>query len=211
MLHSLSKIVSIGATRSGKSYMLKFFQQSYDRVFVIDGNYEYNVQGAIYCTGYNEFLKLVVSLEAMDKFFFIFRFADHELNEREIVENICRILFNLGDLMLVIEEAHDYAGTHNQDSYFRKIATKGSHKGIGYMLSTQRPSLINKTLLTQCDYILVFNLTDPNDILYVKSFIGEKAKLVSSLPPRHFIMYHRPSSGPVTVTQETSEGLIIQK
>lgn len=217
MLNPLSKIVSIGATRSGKSYMLKYFQAAYQRLIIIDGNCEYipaknyNNPEAIYCVGYAAFSIEFSKIVQLNQYCLIFQFADQELNEKQIVEKICeRIYRELGDTMLVIEEAHDYCDTHNHNTYFRKLATKGGHKGIGYMLSTQRPSLINKTLLTQCDYILIFNLVDPNDILYVKSFIGEKSKLVSSLQPRNFIMYHRPENAPVSITIENSNNLIIK-
>lgn len=212
MLNPLSKIVSLGATRSGKSYMLKFFQQSYQRLIIIDGNCEYIPRpDTILCRGFTEFCNITQKISQLNSYHVIFQFLDSELNEKDIVEQICKIVFlYINDTMLVIEEAHDYCDTHNQNTFFRKIATKGSHKGIGYMLSSQRPSLINKTLLTQCDYILVFNLVDPNDLIYVKSFIGDFSKQVSSLEPRNFIMYNRPENAPVKISKENSNGLVIR-
>ena len=65
----------------------------------------------------------------------------------------------------------------------------GSHQGIGLLVTTQRPSLIHKTLITQCDHIFIGSLIDKNDILYVREFCQEFSDKLVQYPARNFIWW----------------------
>ena len=85
---------------------------------------------------------------------------------------------------------HLHSTSHQINHWLLRIATMGSHQGIGYLLTTQRPSLIHKTLLTQCDHIFIGSLIDENDIRYVSAFTKSFSRELSGFKPRQFIYWN---------------------
>lgn len=184
------KFALVAKTKHGKSFLGKQIQKAYPRKIIIDSTYEYSDQDGLIVYGFKQFSDAFRQITDLDRYTLIFRFHHEELNQEQIFEQICRLVFYLGDTFFVIEEIHLHASTHKMNHWLLKIATTGSHQGIGYLLTTQRPSLIHKTLLTQCDHVFVGSLIDQSDILYVKGFCGDKAKLLPSIQARHFIYWH---------------------
>ena len=183
------KFALLAKTKSGKSYLGKIIQKLYPRRIVIDTTYEYDESFGEIIYGFTTFAKRLKEIENVDEYSIIFRFNHEDQNQDEIFEQICRLVFYLGDTFFVVEEIHLHSNTHNINHWLLRIATMGSHQGIGYLLTTQRPSLIHKTLLTQCDHIFVGQLIDENDISYVKSFLRDEAKTIHTLEPRNFIYF----------------------
>ncbi len=79
-------------------------------------------------------------------------------------------------LLLVLEEAHTYLGTHansatkNRASLAAKrIAKEGRKYGVGLMLVSQRPSEIDSTILSQCGTMIAMRLTNDSDRGQIKS------------------------------------------
>jgi DNA helicase HerA-like ATPase len=183
------KFALVAKTKSGKSYLGKMIQKAYPRKIIIDSTYEYTDQDGLIVYGFKDFASAIAHVSDLDQYTIIFRFNHEEKNDEEIFEEICRLVFYLGDTFFVIEEVHLHSSTHKMNHWLLKIATTGSHQGIGYLLTTQRPSLIHKTLLTQCDHVFIGSLIDQSDILYIKGFCGDRAKVLSSYPARKFIYW----------------------
>ena len=77
---------------------------------------------------------------------------------------------------LIIEEAHRYAG-HDNDlnvlgyNIFERIAKEGRKYGVLLGLISQRPSEISETTLSQCNNFLIFKMTHPTDISYIRKVV----------------------------------------
>ncbi len=93
---------------------------------------------------------------------------------------------------IIIEEAHRYV-QNDIDSdvlgynIFERIAKEGRKYGILLGLISQRPSEISETTLSQCNNFLIFKMTHPTDIAYIKKvvpFMSEEntEKMKSILP-----------------------------
>jgi hypothetical protein len=72
--------------------------------------------------------------------------------------------------MLVVEEAHNYcpqagvAGTAVSGDILRAVAQEGRKFGMGLLIVSQRPALINKTVLGQCGTQIIMKVSNPNDL-----------------------------------------------
>ncbi len=77
---------------------------------------------------------------------------------------------------IVLEEAHRYVQNDNDleilgYNIFERIAKEGRKYGILLNLISQRPSELSQTVLSQCSNFIVFKITHPNDIEYIKPMI----------------------------------------
>ena len=89
-------------------------------------------------------------------------------------------------LMVVLEEAHAYLGTHSKGraaSAARRIAKEGRKYGVGLMLVSQRPSEIDSTILAQCGTIVAMRLTNEADRGQVRSCSSDNLEGLFSMLP----------------------------
>ena len=96
--------------------------------------------------------------------------------------------------VLVMEEAHNCVGRYNQDNddlsptrlcsqVFEKIAKEGRKFGLGLMLSSQRPSELSPTVLSQCNTFLLHRLVNDRDQELVKKFVPDNlGSILNELP-----------------------------
>ncbi len=74
----------------------------------------------------------------------------------------------------VIEEAHNFApekgfGKAKSLDIIRLISSEGRKFGLGLCVVSQRPALVQKTILAQCSTQLIMKVTNPNDL---RSLVG---------------------------------------
>ncbi len=89
-------------------------------------------------------------------------------------------------IVIVLEEAQNYIA-ENKDSIaktvFEKIAREGRKYGISLIVSSQRPSELSKTVLSQCNSFIIHRLQNPDDQKYVRGLISSaNADLLEQLP-----------------------------
>lgn len=115
---------------------------------------------------------------------------------------------------LVMEEAHTFikrynADTENQSSaaiccqVFEKIAREGRKFGLGLVLSSQRPSELSPTVLSQCNSFLLHRISNDRDQELVHRLVPDNLRGLlrdlPSLPSRHAILMGWASELPVLV------------
>jgi hypothetical protein len=95
---------------------------------------------------------------------------------------------------LVMEEAHTFVkrykvDTENQDAasvccqVFERIAREGRKFGLGLVLSSQRPSELSPTVLSQCNSFLLHRISNDRDQDLVHRFVPDNLKgLFRELP-----------------------------
>lgn len=96
--------------------------------------------------------------------------------------------------VLIMEEAHTFVKRYkddaeNQDAasvccqVFEKIAREGRKFGLGLVVSSQRPSELSPTVLSQCNTFLLHRISNDRDQDLVKRFVPDSLKgLLRELP-----------------------------
>ena len=100
MLFQLNdKFALVAKTKSGKSYLGKIIQQAYPRKIIIDTTYEYTQEMGTIVYGFTQFAQEIKKIEENDlqNYTIIFRFSHEEKDQERIFEEICRVIFYLGD------------------------------------------------------------------------------------------------------------------
>ncbi len=92
---------------------------------------------------------------------------------------------------IVLEEAHRYVQNDNDVeilgyNIFERIAKEGRKYAVILSLISQRPSELSQTVLSQCGNFLVFKISHPDDIDYIKPMIpyvdDEMIEKIKNLP-----------------------------
>jgi len=95
---------------------------------------------------------------------FLFDYAKYQIERGE------------NPIHIVLEEAHRYVQNDNDVeilgyNIFERIAKEGRKYAVLLNLISQRPSELSQTVLSQCSNFIVFKITHPNDIEYIKPMI----------------------------------------
>ena len=116
--------------------------------------------------------------------------------------------------VLVIEEAHTFAkrykgGVENEDTatvccqVFERIAREGRKYGLGLTLSSQRPSELSPTVLSQCNTFLLHRISNDRDQELVGRLVPDNLRgllrELPSLPSQSAILLGWASELPVLV------------
>ena len=117
--------------------------------------------------------------------------------------------------MLVLEEAHTFSSKRFPSgddipgpadmcrSIFERIAREGRKFGLGLVLSSQRPSELSETVLSQCNSFLLHRITNDRDQDLVSRLVPENTRgllrELPSLPTRHCILMGIASKIPTLV------------
>ncbi len=116
--------------------------------------------------------------------------------------------------VLVMEEAHTFIKHYKDDAenqnsaaiccqVFEKIAREGRKFGLGLALSSQRPSELSPTVLSQCNSYLLHRISNDRDQELVHKLVPDNLRGLlrdlPSLPSRHAILLGWASELPVLV------------
>jgi hypothetical protein len=115
---------------------------------------------------------------------------------------------------LIMEEAHTYIRRYTSDSeetqiysmctqMFEKIAREGRKFGLGLVLSSQRPSELSQTVLSQCNTFLLHRISNDIDQEKVSKLVPDNLRgllrELPSLPTQRAILLGWASELPVMV------------
>ena len=116
--------------------------------------------------------------------------------------------------VLVMEEAHTFVKRYKDDvehqnsssiccQVFEKIAREGRKFGLGMMLSSQRPSELSPTVLSQCNSFLLHRISNERDQELIHKLVPDNLRGLlrdlPSLPSRNAILLGWASELPVLV------------
>ncbi|WP_186576910.1 ATP-binding protein [Aquibacillus kalidii] len=94
-------------------------------------------------------------------------------------------------ISIVLEEAHNYIPQLDRKKdrvsiskrVFERIAKEGRKYGLSLIISSQRPSELSKTILSQCNSFIVHRLQNPEDQNFVRQMVSSaNADILSQLP-----------------------------
>jgi nucleotidyltransferase len=91
---------------------------------------------------------------------------------------------------LILEEAQNYIPEVDKNGkksitkkVFEKIAREGRKFGVSLIVSSQRPSELSKTILSQCNTFIVHKLQNPEDQRYIRQIVSSaNEELLNQLP-----------------------------
>ena len=116
--------------------------------------------------------------------------------------------------VMVMEEAHTFVKRYKEDAenqsaaavccqVFEKIAREGRKFGLGLVVSSQRPSELSPTVLSQCNTFLLHRISNDRDQDLVKRFVPDNLKgllrELPSLPSQQAILMGWASELPILV------------
>jgi Helicase HerA, central domain len=114
--------------------------------------------------------------------------------------------------LIIVEEADRFVPQNGERlPIFGEMARRGRKRGIGLMVCTQRPSLIDKNVLSQCGNQLIGKLVIKNDLQAVAQFFSghDLPKYLTALEPGRFYAMGGLSAPPREVAfrkRDTSPG-----
>lgn len=89
-------------------------------------------------------------------------------------------------IVIVLEEAQNYIAEEKESiakTVFERIAREGRKYGLSLIVSSQRPSELSKTVLSQCNSFVIHRLQNPDDQKYVRGLVSSaNADLLEQLP-----------------------------
>jgi uncharacterized protein len=100
---------------------------------------------------------------------------------------------------LVLEEAHRYISEKKGQSFgdankiFERVAKEGRKYGIFLMVSSQRPSELSKTVLSQCSNFIVHRIQNPEDLAQIRQMTPHISSsilsMLPSIPRQHALVF----------------------
>lgn len=102
-------------------------------------------------------------------------------------------------IAIVLEEAQNYIPERNRNDresiakkVFERIAREGRKYGLSLIVSSQRPSELSKTVLSQCNSFIIHRLQNPEDQKYVRQLVSaaneDILQQLPVLPQQHVVI-----------------------
>lgn len=118
-------------------------------------------------------------------------------------------------VVIALEEAQNYIPEHNvkdresiSRKVFERIAREGRKYGLSLLVSSQRPSELSKTVLSQCNSFIVHRIQNPDDQNYIRKLVSsansEILSQLPTLPQQHVIIMGDCVKTPVVVKMKTA-------
>lgn len=184
MSHRKSNVVGVifGRKQSGKSYLANqlaaFLHGEGRRILVVDPSASFNFCGRVIRPVSVDALRdlggrsAIVRPESDGQAFMLFEWAWYR-----------------GDLFLIVDDVELYFAPNQADPFLMRMVRYGRHRGISVVGISQRPAGLDKNLVAQADIRILFQLTEPNDLLYVRKWCNVAEDDLRSLPARKFLRF----------------------
>ncbi len=120
-----------------------------------------------------------------------------EVNMQERVSYLAEVLYDLESelkqpFLLIVEEADKFIPQSGESiKKIEEISRRGRKRGLGLLVATQRPSLVTKNVLSQCNSQILGKLSIENDLKAVSLFFSsrkEAGELADLEPGEFFVM-----------------------
>jgi len=186
----------IGKRGSGKSYLVKKMIADEKYLFIWDLMSEYN-EGVVFERE---------SLAKMCEFWQNHYRRPHRIIYRPLrpkfeIGFIALAIYNLGNIVFVVEEIDSVCDAYNMPEYFSNIVQRGRHKNITLVGVTPAPFGIHRDLTRQAKEIYIFNTNEPRDIQYLSNLLGSAiTEKIQSLRQHEYVLWQDGIDGYTTGT-----------
>lgn len=112
-------------------------------------------------------LDLQVSSETLDIVVYLLFKAIYECKSKKR---------EISHLTLVLEEAHRYINTTSEESrlgnyYIDKLSREGRKFGVGLVIASQIPSLLQYEIVSQCNSVIMHKITNKRDMEFLRGVL----------------------------------------
>lgn len=100
---------------------------------------------------------------------------------------------------VILEEAHRYISNEKKSGFgdankiFERIAKEGRKYGVFLLISSQRPSELSKTVLSQCSNYIIHRIQNPEDLQQIKQMTPHISSTIlsrlPSIPRQHALVF----------------------
>jgi len=123
----------------------------------------------------------------------------YDVSEVAMTDKVARLAHILYEIateerqpyLLIVEEADKFI-PQSKDSIkkIEEISRRGRKRGLGMLVATQRPAIVTKNVLSQCNNQIIGKLSIENDLKAVDLFFGSKREVeeLSTLNPGDFFV-----------------------
>ncbi|WP_027725738.1 ATP-binding protein [Tuberibacillus calidus] len=100
-----------------------------------------------------------------------------------------RVSSSRKNILVLFEEAHRYINEEENadyklgNYYIERLAREGRKFGISLIISSQRPSELSKTVLSQCNSYIVHRITNKNDLEFINKLLSKSNTNLLKLIP----------------------------
>ena len=163
-LPAMGVIVVFGKRGKGKSTCIRWLisENMHRTFFVYDAFDEYDIPGAMYYTSIDQFLRTPVLGHVH-----VFR---GEIEPNKFFE----LTMHFENIVIVFDEVDlachaGYIGTH-----LYRVVNYGRHNGNLLICGARRPADISRNITSNAWRIIIFNLTEDRDLMYIRKNLGDE-------------------------------------
>lgn len=178
-----NEIVTIcGKRGSGKTYLMKNILKSVHNFFVYDPLHQISISDAYITKNFNDALNVMRKGSKR----IIYKPMQISISEFDILS---KMIYNVGNIMLLVDEADRVMPSRAITKNASALIDLGRTRLIGGIFITRRLARLDSLPISQSDHVIAFKTILPQDVKYLKEFIGELAEQASNLKPYHFLYY----------------------
>ena len=196
-------ITICGMRGIGKSHLAREINALWPRSVVFDPTVDWTDGDVV--TSFEAFAEKMKFLNKTncESFRLIFRFnPDLSRESRDATLNeALRLCYFFKNIQVVVDEVQFFTSAHFIPEYMKNLLFMGRHQGISVLATTQRPSQINKSILSMSSHVFCGQLHEKNDLKAISNFINEDTQTLVTLPKRTFI-YFNPETGKQRISTE---------
>lgn len=127
------------------------------------------------------------------------------------VDALARVIHELGGIIFVGGEYHRVAPNRSVPKWVQILHTDARTKGIDYVVSTQRPALLDTTIVSQANRRIAFKMEDINDLKRSATLFRNPdmqrfrsvEESIMSLPPRTCLYINADTSEQTVLNTES--------
>lgn len=117
------------------------------------------------------------------------RYIPQDIGDVEEFDKICERVMKEAPIIFGIEEIDLYASPQSISPKLKQLIAIGRHYDIGLVMVTRRIADVHKLPCSQTHHWFIFKTYLPNDIVYLRQFVGDIVYKAIDLPPFHFIYW----------------------
>jgi len=175
------KIVIVGASGSGKTYLANQIMKSLNgiSVWVYDPNYQFHSARAMVFHDLDELLKVYDSAKR----------GHYILQPSDGTEHTFRRFnaeaFKRGNLTLIEDEIHNHLSKQKVLKEFNQVILSGRPRGISVISISSRPASCPNHILSNVKHVFAFKLNLESDIKFLEGYLGEDVWILMPKDKRH--------------------------
>jgi len=121
-----------------------------------------------------------------------------------LMDNVSKALYNLGDSLILVDEAHIFFPCHHHSIEFERLLRGGRKKGIDVIMITQTLTDLNLIALRLTNVLILFQTTEANEVERALQYFHVDREEIVNLKDREYLFKDMKTSHQV---KDTTQGL----